>query len=115
MSTTATPVSSVVVRVRFHGADIDFVKALQFPLSTSVEAMINKIDSIRVAAGWCEEKPIQVSLLRWRRSRLHRQLHTHTQLVVRIDSIAGVCSQKWQCLDRFFAETNDRIARLDAS
>jgi len=49
----------VVVRIRFHGADVDFVKAMQFPLDTTLSGLLAKVDSVRVAAGWAEEKSIQ--------------------------------------------------------
>ena len=51
----------VVVRIRFHGADVDFVKAMQFPLDTTLSGLLKKVDSVRVAAGWAEEKSIQVT------------------------------------------------------
>ena len=40
-----------------HSADIDFVKTLSFQPSESINGFLWKIDQVRKAAGWSDDKP----------------------------------------------------------
>lgn len=46
-----------ILRVRFRGPDMDFVKAIAFEPNEPISSVLGKIDRVRVAAGWSEDKP----------------------------------------------------------
>ena len=49
--------AQLILRVRFRGPDMDFVKAVAFERGEPISSVLSKIDRVRVAAGWSEDKP----------------------------------------------------------
>jgi hypothetical protein len=49
--------AQIILRIRFRGPDMDFVKAIAFDRHELISSVLGKIDRVRVAAGWSEDKP----------------------------------------------------------